>query len=230
MILAKGKIAKKPYELSYLGQNIYSIEELCYVIYHNIYGINEEFFQTSLAKWMKEELGLKELADKLEAMIVGEHGLKDLVVTTLCGCDYYNEEEIRGIVKVLDEIDHLPSYQKKKIKADNYVRTGHYGKAVMAYRKLLQGPDAISFTPEEYGDILHNEGIAHFYTSSFLEAGEEEKDKTFEEESLSFGLKPSEIEQIRLKYQEVLAGFYVPEETESMMDDYKEQLRRAFAY
>ena len=164
MILAKGKIAKKPYELSYLGQNIYSIEELCYVIYHNIYGINEEFFQISLAKWMKEELGLKELAEKLEAMIVGEHGLKDLVVTTLCGCDYYNEEEIRGIVKVLDEIDHLPSYQKKKIKADNYVRTGHYGKAVMAYRKLLQGPDAISFTPEEYGDILHNEGIAHFYT------------------------------------------------------------------
>ena len=173
MILAKGKIAKKPYELSYLGQNIYSIEELCYVIYHNIYGINEEFFQISLAKWMKEELGLKELAEKLEAMIVGEHGLKDLVVTTLCGCDYYNEEEIRGIVKVLDEIDHLPSYQKKKIKADNYVRTGHYGKAVMAYRKLLQGPDAISFTPEEYGDILHNEGIAHFYTSSFLEAGED---------------------------------------------------------
>ena len=113
MILAKGKIAKKPYELSYLGQNIYSIEELCYVIYHNIYGINEEFFQISLAKWMKEELGLKELAEKLEAMIVGEHGLKDLVVTTLCGCDYYNEEEIRGIVKVLDEIDHLPSYQKK---------------------------------------------------------------------------------------------------------------------
>ena len=52
MILAKGKIAKKPYELSYLGQNIYSIEELCYVIYHNIYGINEEFFQISLAKWM----------------------------------------------------------------------------------------------------------------------------------------------------------------------------------
>lgn len=67
MILAKGKIAKKPYELSYLGQNIYSIEELCYVIYHNIYGINEEFFQISLAKWMKEELGLKELAEKLEA-------------------------------------------------------------------------------------------------------------------------------------------------------------------
>ena len=63
MILAKGKIAKKPYELSYLGQNIYSIEELCYVIYHNIYGINEEFFQISLAKWMKEERGLKELAD-----------------------------------------------------------------------------------------------------------------------------------------------------------------------
>ena len=100
MILAKGKIAKKPYELSYLGQNIYSIEELCYVIYHNIYGINEEFFQISLAKWMKEELGLKELAEKLEAMIVGEHGLKDLVVTTLCGCDYYNEEEIRGIVPI----------------------------------------------------------------------------------------------------------------------------------
>lgn len=51
------------------------------------------------------------------------------------------------------------------------MRTGHYGKAVMAYRKLLQGPDAISFTPEEYGDILHNEGIAHFTRLRFWRRG-----------------------------------------------------------
>ena len=149
MILAKGKIAKKPYELSYLGQNIYSIEELCYVIYHNIYGINEEFFQISLAKWMKEELGLKELAEKLEAMIVGEHGLKDLVVTTLCGCDYYNEEEIRGIVKVLDEIDHLPSY----------------GGQLCAHRTLRKGSDGLPETFAGTGcDFVYTGRVWRYFT------------------------------------------------------------------
>lgn len=252
-ILAKGKVAGNPYTMPYTGKRVYSVEELCYYIYNNIYSINEDFFQMSLPVWLKEELKLPELADKLEKMIEEEHGLKDLVVTTLCGCDYYQEKEIRQIVKILDEINHLPVFRKKKIKADNYLRAKRYGKSLMEYRKLLHGSFAVNFTTEEYGDILHNQGIAHFYTSSFEEAESdfkeafvrnnkrdslkhylwillmEDKEQQFEAEAVSFGMTSAEIQAVRLRYQEARAGFVLSEESEQTIETYKEQMRRAFA-
>ncbi len=252
-ILARGKMAGKPYEMPYTGKKVFSVEELCYYIYNNIYSINEDFFQPSLPIWLREELDLPELADKLLEMIEEEHGLKDLVVTTLCGCDYYQEKEIRKIVEILDEIDNLPVFRKKKIKADNYVRAGRYGRALAEYRKLLHGSFAINFTPEEYGDILHNQGIAHFYTSSFSQAGEdfreafvrnnkqdslhhylwilfmEGEEKKAEEEGISFGMTPTQIQAVRLRYQEAMSDFYLSENTERTLEGYKEQIRAAFA-
>jgi tetratricopeptide (TPR) repeat protein len=252
-ILAKGKLAKHPYEMPYTGKKVYSIEELCCYIYTNIYTINEDFFQPSLTEWLKEETELPELADKLSYMIEEEHGLKDLVVTTLCGCDYYREDEVRKMVELLDEIANLPVFRKKKIKADNYLRAGRYGKSLLEYRKLLHGSFAINFTPEEYGDILHNEGIAHFYTSSFAEAKEdfkeafvrnnkkdslwhylwillmEEEDALFESEGIHFGLTAEELRSVRLRYQEAAADFHLSEDAGNKMDTYKEQMRHAFA-
>lgn len=252
-ILAKGKVAEQPYEMPYTEKKVYSIEELCYYIYNNIYTINEDFFQLSLVDWLKEDAGLPELADKLSYMITEEHGLKDLVVTTLCGCDYYQEKEIRQLVRVLDEINNLPVFRKKKIKADNYLRAGRYGKSLLEYRKLLHGSFAVNFSPEEYGDILHNQGIAHFYTSSFAEAKEDFKEafvrnnkkdslqhylwillmegeeQQFEAEGISFGLATAEIQAVRLRYQEAMADFRLSEAAENTMDEYKEQMRAAFA-
>ncbi len=249
MILAKGNIAKQPYEMPYTGKKVYSIEELCYYIYNNIYTINEDFFELSLTDWLVDEIDLPELAKKLKTQIQDEHGLKDLVVTTLCGCDYYKEDEILEMIRILDEINHLPLYQKKKIKADNYVRAKRYKKGLSEYRKLLHGSFAINFTPEEYGDILHNQGIAHFYTSSFSEAKAdfkeayvrnqkkdsllhymwillmEDKDTEFEKAGISFGMTSEEIENARLRYKEASAGFILSTETIDTLEGYKEQLR-----
>ena len=251
VIVAKGKVAKKPYEMPYTRIRIYSIEELCYYIYNNIYTINEDFFQPSLPTWLTEELDLPVLAVKLAYMIEEEHGIKDLVVTILCSCDYYKEGEIREIVKILDEIASLPIYLKKKIKADNYLRAGRYGKSIQEYRKLLHGSFTINFKPEEYGNILHNLGIAHFYISSFEEAMADfkeaysrnhnpqsirqylwvllmqGKEQEFEAEAVSYGFRAEEVQTIRIRYKQVLADFRPRGNT---TEEYKEQMRRAFAY
>ena len=65
-ISCEGRVADTPYEMPFLGHRVYSLEELCYVIYNNIYSINAEFFQLSLAKWLRHETDHHELADKLE--------------------------------------------------------------------------------------------------------------------------------------------------------------------
>lgn len=254
LILCQGKMARAPYKMPYTGQKVYSLEELCYYLYHNIYSINEEFFQDSLPGWLRDEVDCPELADKIETILAGTPQLKDLVVTLMCGCDYYKEGEIRKLVEIIDGIANLPLYKKKKIKADNFLRAGRYGRSLVEYRKLLHGPFAVNFTTEEYGDILHNQGIARFYTASFAEAEQDfkeayarnnkkaslqhylwillmqEKEKLFEAEAVSYGMSRVEIQATRFQYEEAVASCRVPERGEDDIAEYKRQLITAFAH
>ena len=65
-IVCEGKVAEHPYVMPYTGRKVYSLEELCCYLYENIYSINREFFQASLADWLREErLWRKRLRKKL---------------------------------------------------------------------------------------------------------------------------------------------------------------------
>ena len=103
-VLCEGNVARKPYIMPYTNQKIYSLEELCYYLYHNIYTLTEDFFQPALADWLREETNHEKLANKVNKMMSENPTLKDMVVTILCGCDYYRENEIREIIKVMDGI------------------------------------------------------------------------------------------------------------------------------
>ena len=48
-----------------ISTNIYSIEELCYYLYHNIYLLDETIINEHLCDWIKNELGLLKLYQKL---------------------------------------------------------------------------------------------------------------------------------------------------------------------
>lgn len=253
LILCKGRIAKEPYKMPYTGDKVYSLEELCYYVYNNIYTITEEFFEMPLAEWLREQVGVSALAGKMEKMIQAGENLKDMVVTLLCGCDYYRESEIRQIVRVIDGIANLPLHKKKKIKADNYLRAGCYAQALLEYRKLLHGSFAVNFTTEEYGDILHNQGIARFYISSFTEAGQdfleayarnnkkdslehylwillmEGREDDFEAEVARAGWSGEEVQEVRDRYQNARAECRIPAEKDTDLETYKNQLRTAFA-
>lgn len=252
LILCKGSIAREPYKMPYTGDRVYSLEELCYYVYNHIYSITEEFFEMSLAVWLREQTGHTVLAKKMENMIQAGENLKDLVVTLLCGCDYYREDEIRELIGIMDEIANLPIYRKKKIKADNYLRAGCYGKSLFEYRKLLNGSFAVNFTTEEYGDILHNQGIAHFYTSSFSDAKRdfkeafarnnkkeswehylwillmEGREDDFEAEATRAGWGDEEKNAVRRRFGEAESQCVIPAQKDTDIETYREQLRMAY--
>ncbi len=169
-ILCKGELAKEPYIIPITEVPVYSLEELCYYIYNNIYSVTEEFFDGKLVTWLKEQVHTPALAKKMKVLIERKNDIKDLVVTLLCSCDYYKEDEIVKLVTVMEKISNLPVHQKNKIKADNYLQAGKYGKSLQEYKKLLHGELADRFSKEEYGNLLHNQAIAQFYVSSFQEA------------------------------------------------------------
>ena len=253
-ILCQGKMAERPFHIPFAKQSIYSLEELCYYIYQNIYNISEELLSTELVLWLENETDNHELADKLHKIMEREEvELKDIVVTILCSADYYNEQEIRSLLQIMDDIAHLPFYEKKKIKADNYLRQGQYGKAAASYRKLLHGSFAVNFTTEEFGNILHNEGIANFYVSSFTEAGRNFKEafvrnhnpvslehylliqlmngdkEAFINEGIAMGATEEQLQNIETRFYKIAAWNRGNIQNEEFVASCKDELGKAFS-
>ena len=171
-ILCQGDLAKEPYIIPISEVPVYSLEELCYYMYHNIYTVTEEFFDENLVHWLKGQVHLRTLAMKMEKLIRKHHNIKDLVVTLLCACDYYKKEEIFSLVEVMEKIANLPPEKKARMKADNYLKAGRYGRSFQEYQSLLHGPLAKELSTKEYGDVLHDQAIAMFHVSSFRQAAD----------------------------------------------------------
>ena len=57
-ILCQVKRARLPYYIENISTNIYSIEELCFYLYHNIYLLDSTILNEELCFWIRDELGL----------------------------------------------------------------------------------------------------------------------------------------------------------------------------
>ena len=248
-ILCKGTRAVKPYIVPISEDKIYSVEELCYYIYNNIYKITEEFFADSMPAWIRDELHMGYLAKKMKQLIEEHHDIKDLVVTIMCACDYYREDEIVKLVTVMDKIAHLPSYKRQQMKADQYLEAGKYNLSLVEYRSILDSPYMEKFTDEEYGAILHNQAIAMLHVASFEEAeksfeeayaknGREEsklqylfvllfrgKEEEFESKALAMGVNPEQVGQIKDTYRRVLSSCIVEEKDDNFVKECEAELR-----
>ena len=170
LILCSGKRAKTPYHFKMTGVTIYSIEELCYYLYENIYMVTEELFTLSLCEFMEKELGLAERAIKLRDMIRVHASLKDMVVCVLCSCDYYMEPEIKRILHIIDEIAGLSQLKRNKLLADQYLQYSNYAEAKRMYEAILNSPEAETLEEKEIGNIYHNLGIVALHLTGFTEA------------------------------------------------------------
>ena len=63
LIQCCGRLAKRPYHFQLGDTRVYSIEEVCYFIAHNIYLLQRDVFGKGFVNWVREELALTELAD-----------------------------------------------------------------------------------------------------------------------------------------------------------------------
>lgn len=167
LILCSGARTTRPYGFPSSGIRVYSMEELCYYLFHHVYLIEEGIFQDDLIDWIETELKLPERAEKLRKLKERKADAKTMVTVVLCSADYYTEYEIKSLLKVLDEITAMPKVKKSCLKAKHYLDKQQYREASAEYEKLLTDPQAKEFTPEEYGDLLHNLAVTRLHTVGF---------------------------------------------------------------
>ena len=94
-ILCQVKKAEKPFFIENISTNIYSIEELCYYLYNNLYLIDSSLINQKLCTWIEEELELPKLAAKLRPYIGRDAGLEEILYPVFKEINYLAYEELR---------------------------------------------------------------------------------------------------------------------------------------
>ena len=215
LIQCSSPLALTPYHFRLTDTNVYSMEEVCYYIWHNIYMIQEEVFDRGFVMWIEKELHMEETSHKLACLIQDHKNLKDIVVTICCSCDYYDEEEINALIRLMDEIEQMPAYARKKHKGDTYLACHSYEKALEEYEKVFESDEVLHAEKEAYGSIFHNMGVAYSNLAEFRKAAEyflKAYEQNKKDASLSQGLFALRLSKDVEGYKKALVDFDVSPE------------------
>lgn len=164
-LLLCGKRSINPYLIKESGINIYSIEELCYYIYNNTYMIGREFFCEELTEYVKVELELPSLAQKLKYGIDHNSDILTMVSDILMASNYYSAEERENIINTLKALSSKSKSERMKARADMLLERKKYISAANAYKDILNVNDEV-YSTEFVATVWNNIGIT--YTKQFL--------------------------------------------------------------
>lgn len=158
VLLNTGKLATTPYYFEKTGQNLYSVEELCFVLGENTFLLDAEIFSVELADWLDKECGLPDLTRELYRFIHQKGTLSAYVTTILEYVGYYSEERIKEIEDDLKNSIHLNVYEKRKSRIDYLLKNHKFSQALWEYDKILR--DIPEQSDSFKAAILHNKGVA----------------------------------------------------------------------
>lgn len=201
IIVCEARQAVIPYVFVNTKVEVYSYEELCFYIYNNGALLNEEQFRGKLVQWLKSELEMEELANKVMEKLAAEAGLTEVLVAILSAGNYYETAEIHQFVDKQELLGLLPEEEKLKLKADSFLMYKRILKAISLYNEILRREEAIE-DKRLIGDVYHNKGVALAKNMEltkaklcFLEAYERNKKKPSLEAYLMLRLleEPAEV-------------------------------------
>lgn len=167
MWICEGKFAKRPLIVN-ASVSLYSFEELCYYLYHNVEAVEESFYNEVFCQWLSGELGMDELAEQIrEGIERGKSGgwcMEQILITG----GLYSHKQISQAVSVVQSMESKGPAQRAKLRGDRLLKSGKYRKAWMEYQKALDSDEDMFFK----GRIWHNLGTLYARQFLFEAAGE----------------------------------------------------------
>lgn len=162
-ILCQTKTADSPYFIENISTNIYTLEELCYYLYHNLYLIDETIINKELCDWIQNELNLGRLAAKLRTVIGKFSSAEDILYPVFKEINYLTYEELKILNGKIQKLDRESLPVREKQKGDALMENGMYVHAIQVYQKLLERDDLNDFRDGLEESICHNLGCAYSY-------------------------------------------------------------------
>lgn len=164
--LCQVKKAEKPYYIESIGIHIYTIEELCFYLYENIYLIDQTIINEALCDWLRDELGLKKLYRQLYEQLEKQEGIAHFVLPIFREIGYLSPEKMRQMQEKLGKLEVQPEDMRQKLKGDYLVKCGMYSNAMHEYEQILNRRGPGNLGAQFYAEIWNNLGCA--YARMFL--------------------------------------------------------------
>ena len=140
-ILCQTKTADSPYFIENISTNIYTLEELCYYLFHNLYLIDDTVMNERLCLWLQDELNLPGLAARLRANLGKFSSLEDVLYPVFKEINYLTYEELKVLNARIQNLDRESRQVREKQKGDALMENGMYVHAIQVYQKLLEEND-----------------------------------------------------------------------------------------
>ncbi len=172
MDLCQVQTASNPYFIENINTSIWSIEELCYYLYENVYLIDETICNEKLCDWLRDELGLKKLYRTMYAHLDAQDGIAYFIIPIFREIGYLTGEALHEYQEKLSRLEVQPADNRRKLKGDYLVRCGMFDDAVREYRQILNNRQPGSLGASFYAGIWNNLGVAHARTFRFKEAAD----------------------------------------------------------
>lgn len=189
IIMGTGTYAERPYYMEKFYVNLYSVEELCYLLVEKAELLDADIMQRELVRWLDEQCNLNQLAHTLYSLLNQNGSTVAFAGTILEYVNLYPSEIVSRTEQIIRNNEGLNPYERGKAKADYMLQNRKYSMAMVKYYNLLaQIPETESMLRAK---ILHNMGVVcakmFMYRQAadrFMEAYETDRD----EESLELYL------------------------------------------
>ena len=159
IIVCSSKQAETPFTFLNTKVEIYTYEELCFYIYNNTVLISKTALSDKLWDWIREELDMPQLADRLVGLANKTTFVQDLLVEILNAGEYYTPEEVKTYAAAWQKYRKLSPLQREKLKADGYLGYRRFIRASIIYDSIIEQADEIQ-DKEFLGNVYHNRAVA----------------------------------------------------------------------
>ncbi|MBB5264591.1 tetratricopeptide (TPR) repeat protein [Catenibacillus scindens] len=173
LILNREVAEAVPFYFHISGMKVYSVEELCYYIYENIYAVTLDIFGEDFFYWLEKKMNEPVLAKSLKNLIKAGASLKEVVRYLMNFTDYYSQEECKKLLGIIDDLSRQNPTEAKKLMADNYIRYCRYVEAIACYCDVIYEMEHVSgddVTRDFKGNTWHNLGVAYTRLMNFQNA------------------------------------------------------------
>ena len=170
IILGTGRYAGKPYFVEKFYINLYSVEELCYLLVEKAEMLDQEIMLRELVQWLDEECGLNQLAHALYSLLNQNGSTAAFAGIILEYVGLYPADVVLRTEEIIRDNEGLGPCERRKAKADYMLQNGRYYGALKQYYALLTqlGETDRVLTAQ----VHHNMGVAYAKLFMFRQASE----------------------------------------------------------
>ncbi len=165
--------AEHPYFIESIATRIYSIEELCWFLHHNLYLIDSSVTSEALMIWVRDELGLKNLARKMaDALERPDHDASYFILPIFQEIGYLPAQELRKLREELTRVQIQPEEHRMKTQADYLQKSGRFTASILLYRRIIENRTEGRLGAVFISSVWNNLGCAYARQFRFREAAD----------------------------------------------------------